>query len=226
MVVFGQGPRMAQPPWRTTLVLLTPLLALCACSSGTSHPTGATSGPPARSLSAPPSVGATPAPAQQSAVAVESNPPGDIADNLAYVPYSNAAGGYRFVHPEGWTQLDSGRAVTLTGKLSGVHAEPGPRTNPPTLDQGKADAAALASSEAAFELRSVAATSLPGGTGVLIVYRRNSDPDPVTGRQYRDEVQRYEVVHAGHEVVLELFGPVGSDNVDAYRKISQSLQIG
>ena len=46
----------------------------------------------------------------------------------------------------------------------------------------------------AFELRSVAAASVPGGTGVLIVYRRNSAPDEVTGRQYRDEVQRYELV--------------------------------
>ena len=39
----------------------------------------------------------------------------------------------------------------------------------------------------------------------------------MTGRQYRDEVERYELVCGGREVVMELYGPVGADNVDAYR---------
>jgi hypothetical protein len=59
---------------------------------------------------------------------------------------------------------------------------------------------------------------------VRIVYRRNSAPDPVTGRQYRDEVERYELVAGGREIVIELFGPVGADNVDAYRTMVQSLR--
>jgi hypothetical protein len=65
----------------------------------------------------------------------------------------------------------------------------------------------------------------PGGSGVRIVYRRNSQPDPVTGRQYRDEVERYELVSHGKEVVIELYGPVGADNVDAYRTMVQSLRL-
>ena len=80
-------------------------------------------------------------------------------------------------------------------------------------------------SQAAFELRSVAAVSLPSGAGVRIVYRRNSAPDPITGRQYRDEVERYEVAAGGRELAVELFGPVGSDNVDAYRIMIQSLKL-
>ena len=58
-----------------------------------------------------------------------------------------------------------------------------------------------------------------------IVYRRNSAPDQVTGRQYRDEVERYELVSGGREVVLEMYGPVGADNVDAYRTMVQSLRL-
>ena len=58
-----------------------------------------------------------------------------------------------------------------------------------------------------------------------IVYRRNSAPDPVTGRKYRDEVERYELVSGGREVIVELFGPVGSDNVDAYRTMISSLRL-
>ena len=44
-------------------------------------------------------------------------------------------------------------------------------------------------------------------------------------RQYRDEVERYELVSGGREVVMELFGPVGSDNVDAYRTMIHSLRL-
>lgn len=32
---------------------------------------------------------------------VESNPPGDIPDNLAFVPYRNRSGHYAFTFPEG-----------------------------------------------------------------------------------------------------------------------------
>ena len=50
-------------------------------------------------------------------------------------------------------------------------------------------------------------------------------PDPVTGKVYRDEVEEYLVYHAGRLVRMDLYGPVGADNVDAYRTMSQSLAI-
>ena len=77
----------------------------------------------------------------------------------------------------------------------------------------------------AFELRGITAVNLPAGTGVHIVFRRNSVPDPVTGKVYRDEVEEYLVFHGGHLVAMDLYGPVGADNVDAYRTMSQSLTI-
>ena len=58
-----------------------------------------------------------------------------------------------------------------------------------------------------------------------IVYRRNSAPGNVAGRQYRDEVERYELVSGGRELIVELFGPVGADNVDAYRTMVDSLRF-
>jgi hypothetical protein len=159
-------------------------------------------------------------------VAAESNPPGDIPDNLAFVPYSNTAGGYSFKHPEGWVQTESGATVTFTDKLNGVHVEPGTATSPPTVASARRDdVPKLSRSQPAFELRSVTAATVPGGTGVRIVYRRNSQPDAVTGRQYRDEVERYQLVAHGKEIVIELYGPVGADNVDAYRTMVQSLRI-
>ncbi|MCU1590147.1 MAG: lipoprotein [Frankiales bacterium] len=156
----------------------------------------------------------------------ESNPPGDIPDNLAFVAYGSASGHYRFAHPEGWAEQVAGSRVLFTDKLNGVTADAGPATSPPTVADAKTkDVPELRRTQAAFELRSVAAVKLPGGSGVRIVYRRNSAPDAVTGRQYRDEVERYELVSSGHEVVLEMYGPVGADNVDAYRTMVNSLRI-
>ena len=156
----------------------------------------------------------------------ESNPPGDIPDNLAFVSYSNAAAHYRFVHPEGWAQVVHGSSVQFTDKLNGVVASVVSVSQAPTVGSARRnDVPRLRASVPAFELRSVSSTALPGGPAVLIVFRRNSDPDPVTGRQYRDEVREFLLWRGGREVRLDLFGPVGADNVDAYRAMSNSLRL-
>ncbi|GAC1610460.1 MAG: lipoprotein [Mycobacteriales bacterium] len=203
------------------------LLAGCG---GASHSTatspGASSTGSALSSPVPVSTAASGAPTQVAAAPVESNVPGDIPDNVAYVPYTNASGRYAFVHPEGWVQSGSGTKVTFTDKLNGISATTETGTSAPTPQSARsADIPALQRSQAAFALESVRPVTLPGGSGVLIVYRRNSEPDPVTGKVFRDEVNRYEVFAHGHRVDLELYGAVGSDNVDPYTKISQSLQL-
>jgi hypothetical protein len=159
-------------------------------------------------------------------VPVEQNPPGDIPDDLAFVPYTNAAGGYSFTHPEGWAQTESGSRVGFTDKLNGVAASVEAATTPPTEASARSvDVPRLARSTPAFELHKISPISLPAGSGVLIVFRRNSDPDPVTGRAYRDEVQEYEIFAHGKVARLDLYGPVGADNVDAYQTMSTSLRI-
>ena len=59
-----------------------------------------------------------------------------------------------------------------------------------------------------------------------IVFRRNSAPNQVTGKVYRDEVEEYVVFAHNRLVRMDLYGPVGADNVDAYRTMSQSLRLG
>lgn len=194
--------------------------AAVGCSSGSS-PTATRSSTPSASASS------TPTPGGGGAVPVEKNPPGDIPDNLAFVAYTNTAGRYTFRHPEGWAETTRTSTVTFTDKLNGVQVMTGHATRPPTVaSANQTDIPALKGSQAAFELRDVKAVTVPGGQGVRIVYRRNSAPDPVTGRQYRDEVERYEIVSRGREVVMELFGPVGADNVDAYKTMIDSLKLG
>jgi hypothetical protein len=58
---------------------------------------------------------------------------------------------------------------------------------------------------------------------VLINYRAQSPVNPVTGKVANEAVERYEYWHAGREVVLTLAAPVGSDNVDPWRKVTDSF---
>jgi hypothetical protein len=213
-------------------VVLTALsgVSCASCTSTSSH--SAPSSAPNGSVSAASGTSSGPASAaasvplrSQRAAPVESNPPGDIPDTIAYVPYRNTAGRYGFVHPEGWASVARGGTVTFTDKLNGITAAGMSAAAAPTVASAKQDVARLRSTEPAFELRSVQPTTLPGWTGVLVVFRRNSAPDAVTGRVVRDEVNRYAVYRTGRLVVMDLYGPVGSDNVDPYTKISQSLRL-
>ncbi|BCY11570.1 hypothetical protein [Actinoplanes sp. L3-i22] len=207
-------------PW----VALVLLLAACGHSGTPTAPATAPAAPTTASAAPAASSGAPAGP--EKAVPAEQNPPGDIPDNIAFVEYTNAAGKYRFTHPEGWAEKTQGATVTFTDKLNGVQATVGSATTTPTgASATEQDVPALRSGQAAFELRGITEVSVPAGAGVRIVYRRNSAPDPVTGRQYRDEVERYEIVAGGREVIVELFGPVGADNVDAYRTMIKSLKI-
>jgi hypothetical protein len=160
----------------------------------------------------------------QAPVPVESNPPGDIPDNVAFVVYRNAAGRYGFTFPEGWARSERGTAVTFTDKLNGIAADSTGVPADLSIAAVRAqEVARLQRSQPAFELRTVQAVTLPAGRGVRVVYRRNSAPDPVTGRQVRDQVESYLIAAGTRHLRLDLFGPVGADNVDAYRTISTSL---
>jgi hypothetical protein len=159
-------------------------------------------------------------------VPVENNPPGDIPDNLAFVRYANPRGGYSFTHPEGWARTGSGSRVRFTDKLNGVVVDSTRAGQAPTVVSARrADVPRLKASVQAFELRGSNRVTVPAGSGVHIVFRRNSDPDPVTNKVYRDEVEEYAIFRGGHLVRMDLYGPVGADNVDAYRTMSQSLSI-
>jgi hypothetical protein len=63
-----------------------------------------------------------------------------------------------------------------------------------------------------------------GKPGTKTTYSRLSAPDPVTGKRLHLMVDRYEYPHGGKIAVVDLVTPVGVDNVDAYRMISQSFQ--
>ena len=68
------------------------------------------------------------------------------------------------------------------------------------------------------------AITLSGRTAFKVVYRTVSAPNPVTGKRVTLSVDRYYVWKQGRRAVLDLGCPVGVDNVDAYRLISESFR--
>ena len=66
--------------------------------------------------------------------------------------------------------------------------------------------------------------SLSDRPAFKIVYRTVSAPNPVTGKRVTLSVDRYYVWKQGRRAVLDLGCPVGVDNVDAYRLISESFR--
>jgi hypothetical protein len=213
---------------RRTLIT-TAVLAMGLAACGGSGGNGAQASPPAVTSSprsSPHSAtgsGQTPVPTE-SPVPPEDHPPGDIPDNAAFVPYRSAAGGFTISIPEGWARTTSKGSVSFTDKLNTVVVSWRPAATAPTVASAKADEIPeLRQSTRAFTLVGVSSGSLPAGPFVLVRYQANSDPNAVTGKQYRLDVLRYELFRNGEERVITLFSPVGADNVDPWNAATQSF---
>lgn len=217
--------------WITNVAAVTlvgsALLTACSSGSTTGAPAVGNARPSAtHSGSGSPGTSPVEAPvSSEPAVPVESNPPGDIPDNAAFVPYHSDKGGWTATLPEGWSRTTNGTTVTFTDKLNTVQVDAQPGSPVTPSDAKKTDVAALAASTPAFKLVSVTQVSLPAGPAILISYQANSDPNPVTGKQYRLDVLRYELYHAGIRTTLTLLSPVGADNVDPWRVVTDSLKV-
>jgi hypothetical protein len=213
----GQGGRLAVLV--ATVGLATVGLVVAGCGGGAPKPGSA---PPA-SIRAGASAGVTPT--GEAPVPAESNPPGDIPDNQAYVVYHSTAGGFQVKAPEGWARADISNGVTFTDRLNSIQVTWQPATTPPSVERANSqDVPRLQQSQPAFQLTKVSTATLPAGPAVLIQAQENSPPNSVTGKQYRLEVLRYLLAHNGLEAVLLLSSPVGADNVDPWKLVSESFR--
>jgi hypothetical protein len=173
--------------------------------------------------------GAAPAPtgsagALSTPAATESNPPGDIPDNQAFVSYNPVTGGFSFKVPEGWARTGTGSTVVFTDKLNSVRVQEMSSSSSPTVASASAvDVLALKASAPKFLLQAVKTFKRSASTGILITYFADSAPDPVTNKVVRDAVERYSFWKGGRLVVVSLIGPKGADNVDPWRKVTDSF---
>lgn len=147
----------------------------------------------------------------------ESNPPGDIPDDTVFVTYRHPGQPYEVKVPEGWARTDLSTGASFTDKLNSIRIETRPAASAPTETS-------VRSGVPSSNIRTVDTVARKGGKAVRIVYRAGSSPDPVTGKVVKDEVERYAFYQSGHEAILTLSGPVGADNVDPWRTVSDSFR--
>jgi hypothetical protein len=202
--------------WAALLAL--GVAALAGCSGGTK--TTATSTATAAGSSAA-ATGGT------SGTAVESNPGGDIPDSQAFVPYRDAGGLFTVTVPEGWAQTPAAGATVFTDKYNSIRVESRALSSAPTVDSVRTiDLPAVQASAEGFTPGTVTSVNRKSGPAILLTYRANSIQNPVTGKVAADAVERYAFWRNGREVILTLSAPVGSDNVDPWRKVTDTFTWG
>lgn len=211
------------PGGARTASLRYPLMAISAALLLAGAATGCGGGPmPTAPSSAAAAAGTG---ASQAAGAPEPNPAGDIPDNQAYVPYTSLEGSFTVSVPEGWSRTVEGQAVVFTDKLNTVRIETRPRAAAPDVASARAqELPAAQASVPGYQPGQVSMVTRAAGSAVLIAYGATSAPDPVTGKTTADAVERYEFWKAGRELILTLSGPRGADNVDPWRRITDSVR--
>jgi len=202
-------------------ILATAALLLAGCGSAATSGSGASAGGTAAA--------STPATGGGNGVnpnVPESLPPGDIPDTVAYVPYAVPGAGYSVSTPEGWSRSNAGGVVSFTDKLNAVTITALAAAAPITVAWVQRTVVPrLASETKGFKLQSVAAVTRQAGPAIRTAYLGYSRPDPVTGKFGVLAIERYDFGHKGRDVVLTLSAPDGSDNVDPWTKVSNSLRF-
>jgi hypothetical protein len=190
------------PPRYFALIGSALIVALAGCSSHSSSSSGSGS----------PSAG------------TETNPAGDIPDNQAYVPFTAPTHLFEISVPEGWAQTSSGHAVLFSDKYNHVSVESVAAATAPTADTANStELPAISKAVQNFSKGTVKIVQRKAGQAVLITYQDLSAPNAVTGKTVVEDVERYEFWHSGQEVIVTLSSPKGSDNVDPWRIVTDSV---
>ena len=197
----------------TAVVVAGLALLAGACGSGGASPYGGST-----------PTTATP-PSEASRNAPEVNPAGDIPDNQVFVPYSPPGGRFTVKVPEGWGRTARAGTVSFTDKLNTISMDTRPAPAAPTVASARqAELPAIRSASRRYEPGSVTQVRRAGGNVVLVTFKADASADPVTGKVVHDAVERYEFWRGGTEAILTLAGPVGADNVDPWRIVSDSFR--
>ena len=167
---------------------------------------------------------AIPAIAQEKAVAPERNPPGDIPDNQAFVTYVSPLG-FAMKVPEGWARKETPAGASFADKFGRIEIMLADAPEPPTVARATdGEVAELQKNGHAVKIASVQTAALASGPAVQIVYTANSEPEGVTGKQIRQENERYLIGHAGKRAVLTFSAPQGADNADQWKLMRDSFR--
>lgn len=201
--------------------------AVSGCSSGR-----ATTSPASTLTTVSSSATSTSTPVTTAGTAVDPNAPdvnaaGDIPDNQVFVPYVFTAGPFTVKVPEGWARTDASGATTFTDNFNSVRLEVAATASEPTVQSARtSEVPAIRAGATNFQLTDVTTVHRNAGSVVLVTYTADSAPNPVTGAVRRLAFERYELWNNGREAILVLAGPVGADNVDPWRTVTDSFVWG
>jgi hypothetical protein len=147
---------------------------------------------------------------------------GDIPDNQNFLTFKDTNDGFSMRYPEGWTQNRRAGGVTFQDKnnlvRAAVHSGPAPTVVSVTAELNK-----LKAKQPSLKAKTPAKVVVKGKPAIKVVYTTTSTPNQVTGKRVTLTVDRYEFAKNGKVAVLDLGTPVGVDNVDAYRMMSESF---
>mgnify|MGYP000032295844 FL=1 len=161
---------------------------------------------------------------RETAVAPETNPPGDIPDNQVFIDYT-APAGFSMQVPEGWSRSDTATGVSFADKYGTIDIATAKADKAPTPQSiQQREVPDLVAGGHAVEVTDVRAMTLPAGDAVALDYLSNSAINPVTNRQIRLENRRIYLFHAGQEAIVTFSAPAGADNVDAWKMMAESLR--
>jgi hypothetical protein len=208
---------------RWAFLLFLAVAATFGLLAGCSHKAAGPPAPPSTPSSRAPTTASTPS---ERPVAPEKNPPGDIPDTQVFVTYKSTAGAYALDAPEGWARSENGADVKFIDKFDGEQVTVSKSASPPTVSSVQRNQVpALQQHGRAVKIQGVKTKSMPDGAiAVCVVYTSNSSPDPVTGKQVRLDDVTYYFYHQGKLAALTLWAPSGADNVDQWKRISDSFR--
>ncbi len=196
--------------------VLVAVAAGCGSGGGSSPTTGSTATTTPRVMTSGTSTSGAGALQAEAAAAAA----GDIPDNQVFLVFRDGRAGYSMKYPEGWAQQGSGDSVSFRDKNNVIRVVV-PAGAAWTRANVQADLRALKGARVQSPPQAI---TLSGRPAFKVVYRTVSVPNPVTGKRVTLSVDRYYVWKQGRRAVLDLGAPVGVDNVDAYRLISQSFR--
>jgi hypothetical protein len=155
--------------------------------------------------------------------AKEQLPPGDIPDNQVFVPYTPATGGYSMSYPQGWAKRETAATTTFTQNFNSIAVTTTNTASAPTTASASSTATSQLGTVPGFHLNTVDSVTRASGPAIRVVYSATSATNAVTGKSVTLDVERYLFWHIGTLVTITLSSPRGSDNVDPWKTVTNSL---
>ncbi|HAO42386.1 MAG TPA: hypothetical protein DEA80_13780 [Afipia sp.] len=160
----------------------------------------------------------------ETAIAPEKNPPGDIPDDQVFITYKSP-NGFSLKVPEGWSRRDAPEGVSFADKYGTIDVAVTASSTTPTVASVRAgEAAELEKTGHAVKIASVKEVKLASGPAIQIIYSSNSDSNPVTNKRVRLESERFLMAHAGKLGAVTFSAPMGADNADQWKLMSNSFR--